>query len=104
MKYKYVAYSAEANEGELFETFEEAEKWLYEFYDPTEGYSDGTVNGFDVIAKITHHSKFVAIDKKENYHDHTDDCPEGDNCEEEEWPYSDEFDEIGDIIFEEVNS
>ena len=98
---KYVAFFAANCESETFETFEEAEKWLTDGYetDIDEGYSEETMNGFDYIAKITHRSKFTESDRKENYHEHTDDCPE--KCDEEEWPHDNAFDIIGNITLEE---
>ena len=99
-KEKFVAYSAGDCEFESFETFEEAEKWLRDFYD--DGISEEAMNGKDFIAKITHRSSFEITDSKENYHEHTETCPE--DCDEEEWPYDNEWDNVGDINFVEVKS
>jgi len=100
MKDRYVAFYACNCESETFKTFEEAEKWLLEASDPDEGYSEETINGFDYIAKITHRSKFTKTDSQENYHFHTENCPE--DCDLEEWPYSNEFDFVGNLTMEEV--
>jgi hypothetical protein len=100
MKDKYVAFFAANCESETFETFEAAEKWLTDGYDSDEGYSEETMNGFDYIAEITHRSKFTETDKKENYHEHNDDCAE--DCDEEEWPYNNLFDVIGGISMEKI--
>jgi len=100
----YVAFFAANCESETFETYEEAEKWLTDGYvnDIDDGYSEETINGFDYIAKITHRSKFTESDKKENYHEHTDECPE--DCDKEEWPYDNLFDSIGNLTMEEVTN
>lgn len=99
-KHNYVAYFSEQGECELFETHEEAEQWLRDWYD--EGYPVDTINGHDFIAKITHRSKFVETDRKENYkYAYEDDIPIDDK-NSEAWPYSSEFDVIGTLTFEEV--
>ena len=95
---EWVAFDSENYNFETFPTFEQAEKWLKEPY--SEGLSEGAMEGKDWIAKVTHRSSFTRTDKKENYHEHTDQCPEG--CDEEEWPYDNEWDEVGNIEFEEV--
>ena len=41
------------------------------------------------------------IDEKSNYHVHAEECSE--DCDEEEWPYSDDFDWIGDHHYEKIN-
>lgn len=41
------------------------------------------------------------VDEKSNYHVHTDKCPE--YCDEEEWPYPDDFDWIGNHHYERIN-
>ena len=98
----YLAFSSVNQEYDFFETFEQAEQYLKEGYE--EGIPDEAVNGEDFIAKITHRSKFNETDRKENYkYIDEDDIPE-DDTESEAWPYSNEFDVIGDISFEKVNT
>lgn len=94
---KYIACYAADNMYEEFNTYDEAEKWLQELYDTDgpEGFAEETVNGRDYIAAVVSRSRFVVQDKKENYHEHTDACPE--DCDEEEWPYSDSMDLVGQI-------
>ena len=100
MKDKYVAFFAANCESETFETFDEAEKWLLRGYQDDELFSEETMEGFDYIAKITHRSKFTESDNKENYHEHTEDCPK--DCDIEEWPYDNDCDKVGKITMEEV--
>jgi len=92
---KYVAYDAGNCESETFDTFEEAERWLDECN--SEGISIEMVQGYSYIAKITHRSHFEVTDKKSNYHEHTESCPE--DCAGEEWPHDSDFDEVGDVLF-----
>ena len=44
---------------------------------------------------------FMLYDEKSNYHVHTDECPE--DCDEEEWPYNDDFDWIGHHYYEKID-
>ena len=99
---KYIAHSAIDCETETFKTWEEANKWLMDGYeDADEGFSEETMGGFDYIAEITHRSNFTETDKRENYHKHTDDCPE--DCDKEEWPHNSDFDYVGKITLERVH-
>lgn len=96
----YIAYYAANNEFEYFDTEIDAKKWLDDYYDDdaqNDGFSQDTLYGDDFIAKIIARSKFVETDRKENYHEHTDNCPEG--CDKEEWPYYD-YENVGNIILE----
>lgn len=100
-KEKYVAHFRAENEYEEFDTFEEAEKWLFEAQHYDDGFSLESMQGGDYIAKITHRSKYTETDCKENYHEHTDMCTP--DCEREEWPYSNEYDVVGEMTMEAVN-
>ena len=96
----YVAYFSEQGEFEFFETHEEAEQWLRDWY--YECYPDDTISGRDCIAKVTHRSSFTETDRKENYkYVYEDDIPEDDD-ESEAWPHSSEFDVIGTLTFEKI--
>lgn len=88
---KYVAYDAVNGDEEFFESFDEAKAWLVDSCD--EGIGEETEQGYSFIARITHHTAMEIIDRKENYHQHTDDCP--DDCNEEEWPYDSDYDYAG---------
>lgn len=98
---KYIAFYACEGDIEFFETFEEAKKWLEDYDDDChDGYPEESTNGGNYIAKITHQSFYKITDKKEDYHEHTENCP--DDCEKEEWPYDSDFDEVGKIIYREI--
>jgi hypothetical protein len=97
---KYVAFSSIDSEYAEFGTFEEAEKWLREYASVDGGYSEETCIGYDYIAKITHRSSFEETDRVENYHEHTEDCPE--DCDEEEWPYPAEWSSAGKVTMKQV--
>lgn len=116
-KDKWIAYYSADGIYEEFSTFAEAEKWLKCLYKESL-VSDGcfypdSVDGCDYIARITHRSKYVVSETKEDYpcrpgvHSYCDgcgwDCPE--ECPHENpWPYNDDFDEVGDMEFEEVST
>ena len=95
---KYIAFDATNYEYEPCNTFDEAKKWLRE--NDCEGISEETMEGGDFIAKITHRSKYTETDRKEDYHEHTDACPE--DCAEEEWPFDDAWDVVGKVEMVEV--
>lgn len=97
--YRYVAYDAANGEYEEFETLKEAEDWLKE--GDGEGIFDEACRGQNYIAEIQYRSVVTKTDEKENYHVHTDKCPE--DCDEEEWPYSDDFDWIGHHSYEKID-
>lgn len=97
--YRYVAYDAANGEYQEFETLNEAENWLKE--DDGEGISNEACCGQNYIAEIQYISEVTRIDEKKNYHVHTDDCPE--DCDEEEWPYNDDWDWIGDHHYVRIN-
>ncbi len=88
---KYLAFNAAEWEHRKFETQEEAEKWLQE---EAREYDDGIpqefIDGESFVAKITHRTQYCVTDKKENYTD------------KEEWPYSDDFEHVGNIEFNAV--
>lgn len=97
--YRYVAYDAANGEYEEFKTLKEAEDWLKE--NDGEGISQEACDGQNYIAEIQYRSVVTTIDKKEDYHVHTDECPE--NCDEEEWPYNSDWDFIGDHSYEKID-
>ena len=95
---KYIAHDEDNGESQIFETFEAAEKWLITDNDFSDGIPEEFEDGNCFIAKITHRTTMIITDEKKNYHEHTDSCPE--NCNEEEWPYQDDFDEVGKVVLE----
>lgn len=97
--YRYVAYDAANGDYEEFETLKEAEDWLKE--GDGEGISDEACCGQNYIAEIQYRSVVTKTDEKSNYHVHTDECPE--DCDKEEWPYSDDFDWIGHHSYEKID-
>ena len=94
----WLAFDSDAYEDDTFETLEEAKAWLTE--NNEEGIGEGAMSGRSFIAKITHRTKFTETDQKENYHEHTDACPE--DCGEETWPYDPDFENVGKLDFVEV--
>lgn len=97
--YRYVAYDAAYREYEEFVTLKEAEDWLKK--GDGEGISEEACDGQNYIAEIQYRSTVTTIDRKENYHVHTDECME--DCDEEEWLYCDDFDEIGKHSYERID-
>ena len=97
MKHKnnFIAYDAGNCESETFATFEEAQNWLRE--SDSKGISPETQEGYSYIAKVTHRSYSIITDRKANYHEHTDSCPK--DCDEEEWPYDSDYDEVGRVSY-----
>ena len=94
----YIAFFSENYEFETFETYEQAEKWLRDWY--VEGFPQESMDGKDYIAKITHRSKFTETDNKKNYkYVYEDDIPIDDE-NSEAWPHSSEFDVVGNLTFE----
>lgn len=98
---KYVAYDAQNNETETFETIEAAQEWLKNYNAYEDGIDKEVEQGYSFIAKIIYRTGYLTIDRKENYHIHTENCPI--NCDQETWPYSVEYDEVGEIVFKEVD-
>jgi hypothetical protein len=96
---RFAAYDAADVELEYFDTKEAAEEWLTE--NDCDGISPEAESGDNWIAEIKWRSVFTISDRKEDFHEHTDDCPE--DCDEEEWPYSSDFDYVGKTTFEEVD-
>ena len=96
---RYVAYDAASGDYEEFKTLKEAEDWLKD--GDGEGISEEACNGQNYIAEIQYRSTVTTTDRKEDYHVHTDECTE--DCDEEEWPYSDDFDWIGTYSYEKIN-
>lgn len=97
--YRYVAYDAANGEYEEFDTIKNATDWLTE--NDGEGISEEACNGQNFIAEIQYRSCVTQTDCKENYHQHTDQCPE--DCDEEVWPHSDDFDWVGVHRYEKVD-
>jgi hypothetical protein len=96
----FIAYSAQIDEQEFFETHEEALEWLkksdLEGTEIEEGFALEVSAGGSFIAKITHRSQYIEDDNKENY------CQcEDENCENEHWDYS--HDSVGHIEYKEVS-
>ena len=96
---RYVAYDAANGYYKEFETLQEAESWLKK--NDGDGISDEACNGENYIAEIQFRSIVTKIDEKENYHVHTDECAE--DCDEEEWPYSDDFDYIANHSYDKID-
>ncbi|WP_212123098.1 hypothetical protein [Bacteroides pyogenes] len=97
-KCRYVAYDAANNEYYTFETLEEAKDWLKK--DDSEWISEEACLGWNFIAEIQYRSVVTVTDQKSNYHTHTEDCP--DDCDEEEWPYSDDVEWVGKHSYEKI--
>lgn len=97
--YRYVAYDAANGEYQEFKTIKEAQDWLIE--DDYDGISNEAIEGRNYIAEIKYKSNVIVLDKKEDYHVHTDECPE--DCNEKEWEYSNDFDWIGIQEFQEID-
>ena len=98
-KMRYVAYDAQNRDYEEFETLKDAENWLKE--GDGEGISEEAELGQNYIAEIQYRSVITKLEEKSDYHVHTDSCPE--NCDEEEWPYNDDFDWIADHSYEKID-
>ena len=106
---KFIAYYSAGNETELFETFEEAKKWLENLWDEDlgdEGYAEETINGEDYIARITHISNFtVTGDKKKQNYLWNDEAAasfiDGDE-NKDQWPVAESLDFYGELKLKEV--
>jgi len=96
--FRYVAYDAANGEYEEFKSLKEAKDWLTE--NDGEGISEEAQNGQNWIAEIQYQSVVAKLEDKSDYHTHTNDCSE--DCDKEEWPYSDEFDWIGEHSYEKI--
>jgi len=92
----WLAHDAASGISDTFATFKQALDWLHE--DDTDGVSQEAIEGDNFIAKITHRSTYTVTDTKAEYHEHTDDCPE--DCDEDEWPYDNAYDEVGKVTYE----
>jgi len=97
---KFVAYEATENEYALFDSHEAATAWLLAS-DGYDGISEETENGDSYIAQITHRTRLEVTDRKENYHEHGDDC-DLQECDLQEWPYEDKFNYVGKVKFRDV--
>lgn len=86
----YVAYDADSGEYETFDDLEKAKEWLLEMSISDNEISIDVECGYSYIAKVTHRSKFIKTDEKSNYDD------------EESWPYSKDFDYVGEVKMVEV--
>ena len=95
----FIAYSAQIDEQEFFETHEEALEWLKKSDlegAEIEGFSLEVSDGGSFIAKITHRSQYVEEENKEDF------CHcEDEDCENEHWDYSQ--DSVGHIEYKEVS-
>ena len=97
---RYVAYDAHNGEYEEFVTLKEAEDWLTDG-DDGECISEEARSGQNYIAEIQYRSTVTITDRREDYHVHTDECT--DDCDEEEWPYPDDFYWMGTHSYEKIN-
>ncbi len=102
MKDRYVAYDAYIQEFVTFPDLASAEEWLLSDILEDGCYAEEYACGDCYIAKITHETAYNVTDKKSHYHEHDDDCSE--DCDEEEWPYDDEYDVVGDIVLKPVSN
>lgn len=100
-KERWIAYDAASGETEAFETYDEAASWLVDECND-EGIAEETERGLSYIAKVTHRTAMEVTDRKEDYHEHNESCPN--DCIEEEWPYDSEFDHVGRIYLVEVDA
>jgi len=108
-KEKYVAYSSIEDEFKTFDTFNEAEVWLSNTYKDLidaemEIYSEDSCNGGDYIAQITHRSKYIEIDSIKDYPTYDEINGEYTTEDGEPWPYADEYDSVGSIVFQGVGN
>ena len=90
MKYKWAAYDSVNGDTDTFETLNEAKEWLEDLQDFDEGIPEEVINGQSWIAKITHVTDYKITDKKSDYDD------------PEDWPYSNVFDHVGEVVLKEV--
>ncbi len=83
----------DAGEHEYFETREQAVAWVNEAisYHHAEGVGECAMEGGVGWGEIKQSTVWEITDKKSNYDD-----------PEEEWPYSDEFDEMGKLLLKDV--
>ena len=95
---RYVAYDAASGEYGQFVTLKDAEDWLT---DGDGSISEEACNGQNYIAEIQYRSTVTITDRREDYHVHTDECTE--DCDEEEWPYSDDFYWMGIHSYEKID-
>ena len=109
-KNKYVAHDACGGEYCEFETFEDAERWLFENVSE-DGYTEEFADGKSYIAEIKHRTSVNKTDFvsdypcKHNVSDHCfgtfPDCPE--DCDGEEWPFDPDFTWMGEPVLIEVS-
>ena len=97
---KHIAYDATNGKYAYFDSHEEATAWLRTAAE-YDGISEETESGDSFIAQITRRTRFEKTDWKENYHEHDEDCP--DDCNLEEWPHDDDFDYVGNVMFQAVH-
>jgi hypothetical protein len=105
MSKKYIVYDAFQNVYYPYDTLSEAQAALCGLITEEshiDGLRDDHLNSF--IATQTHAVEFEETDNKDNYPcpHHNDycsgpeeDCPE--DCDEEEWPYTNEFDYVSEV-------
>ena len=89
---RYIAFYAPDWDTQLFETSEEAEKWLLDrcAEENEEGFSEEVCRGKCYVAKITHKTQYNITDSREEYES------------EEDWPYCGDFDTVGNISLVEI--
>lgn len=102
---KFFVYDPVDNDHDTFDTFEEAEKHLKDIIecDADDGLNDEYLQAF--IGKVSHVVEFSETDSTNNYpcghgkeycSGYDEHCPT--NCDEEEWPHSNDFDYVSDVI------
>ncbi len=102
---KYVAFDPMNREWDFFDSIADAQKWLIDDCDWSEGMPDELADGEYFIAEIILRSSFVETDRRENYPclknpDQHAVCSGCDTTEEEcerteEWPYDNDFEYVG---------
>ena len=92
-QYTHMVYEPMNGEKTFFYSEEEALEFIKKELGDliSDGIPEEYVLGDLIVAKITHRSIFKITDEKKNYTD-----------PEEEWPYGDEFDCVGDIEMEKI--
>lgn len=88
--FRYLAYDAEANEYERFDTLEEAHSYIGDCFSDEYTPDIDNCEIFELIEVVRHD----VIDSKSNYkYMYEEDIPEDDE-ESEAWPYNNDHDEI----------
>ena len=97
---KYFACDPEDGSHEFFETLEEAKEFILG-QDWSDGYPESFSDGDYVIGEITHRSNFKITERREDFCD-CDGYGDCNNPDCEPWPYSNEFEYIGEPSLEEI--